>query len=145
MATAYFLDTNILVHLVRRNALGQYLAGHYSLYLIEPRPLISDVTEGELRSLAAQWGWGAQKRDQMEYVLSCFWRIAINTPDVFEAYAAIDSYSESVGRSMGKNDLWIAASALVAQAHLLTTDKDFDHLSPAFITHDYIDPANTPI
>jgi hypothetical protein len=58
MATAYFLDTNILVHLIRRDALGQYLTGHYTLYVVEPRPMISDVTEGELSSLASQWGWG---------------------------------------------------------------------------------------
>ena len=73
-----------------------------------------------------QWGWGTPKRDQVEYVLSYFWRIAINKPDVFEAYALLDSYSESVGHSMGKNDLWITASAVTEQAHLLTTDKDFD-------------------
>jgi tRNA(fMet)-specific endonuclease VapC len=81
----------------------------------------------------------------MEYLLAYFWRIAINTPDVFEAYATLDSYSETVGYSMGKNDVWIAASALLAQAHLLTTDKDFDHLIPTFLTRDYFDPANTPI
>ena len=141
----YFLDTNILVHLIRDDATGQYLKKKYSLLVVDPRPLISDVTEGELRSLALQWKWGPQKRSQMEYLLSFFWRIAINTADVFEAYAAIDAYSESIGHSLGKNDVWIAASARVAQAHLLTTDKDFDHLQPTFLTRDFIDPANTPI
>lgn len=29
---------------------------------------------------------------------------------------------------MGKNDLWIAATAYVTGATLLTTDADFDHL-----------------
>jgi predicted nuclease of predicted toxin-antitoxin system len=31
---------------------------------------------------------------------------------------------------MGKNDLWIAATAVAAQAVLLTTDKDFAFLIP---------------
>jgi tRNA(fMet)-specific endonuclease VapC len=137
---AYFLDTNILVHLIRRDLLGQYLIGNYSLYTTDPRPMISDVTEGELRSLALQWKWGPQKRTHMEFVLSYFWRISINTPDVFEAYAVIDAYSESKGIPIGKNDVWIAASASVSQALLLTTDKDFDHLQSAFITRDWIDP-----
>jgi tRNA(fMet)-specific endonuclease VapC len=139
--TIYFLDTNILVHLVRRDPIGEFLINNYSLYSIDPRPLISDVTEGELRSLAIQWKWGQQKRGQMEFVLSYFWRIAINTPDVFEAYAAIDAFSESIGISMGKNDVWIAAAVQTLQALLLTTDKDFDHLHPIYISRDWIDPS----
>jgi len=139
--TIYFLDTNILVHLIRRDALGQSLINNYALYSLDPRPLISDVTEGELRSLAIQWKWGQQKREQMEFVLSYFWRIAINTPDVFEAYAAIDAFSESIGTSMGKNDVWIAAAAQTLQALLLTTDKDFDHLHPIYLSRDWIDPS----
>ena len=141
MPTIYFLDTNILVHLIRRDALGQYLINNYSLYSLDPRPLISDVTEGELRSLAIQWKWGQQKREQMEFLLSYFWRITINTPDVFEAYAAIDAFSESIGTSMGKNDVWIAAAAQTPQALLLTTDKDFDHLHPIYLSRDWIDPS----
>lgn len=43
-------------------------------------------------------------------------------------------------RNMGKNDLWIAASASVLNAVLLTTDKDFDHLDEEFLEVIYIDP-----
>ena len=31
---------------------------------------------------------------------------------------------------MGKNDLWIAATALYFDVELHTIDKDFDHLAP---------------
>ena len=41
---------------------------------------------------------------------------------------------------MGKNDLWIAATAFVTKATLLTTDKDFDHMHPAFLQRDWINP-----
>lgn len=41
---------------------------------------------------------------------------------------------------MGKNDLWIAATAHVLGAHVLTTDKDFDHLAPHFLSYSWIDP-----
>jgi len=34
---------------------------------------------------------------------------------------------------MGKNDLWIAATAHVVDATILTTDKDFDHLASEFL------------
>ncbi|MFC6225599.1 type II toxin-antitoxin system VapC family toxin [Hymenobacter artigasi] len=33
-------------------------------------------------------------------------------------------------RNMGKNDLWIAATALFFELELHTADKDFDHLTP---------------
>lgn len=138
--TTYFLDTNILVHLVRRNAIGEYLIDRYSLYTVDPRPMISDVSEGELRSLAIQWNWGPQKQNQMEFVLGYFDRIAIDDPEVFQAYATIDAFSESNGNPMGKNDVWIAASTYVMRARLLTTDKDFDHLHSVFIARDWIDP-----
>ena len=140
----YFLDTNLLVHLIRGDGVGRYLIDKYSLYTIEPRPMISDVSEGELRSLALLWNWGPQKQSQMQFLLGYFWRIAINEAAVFEAYAAIDVFGKSHGHSMGKNDLWIAASAHAYQAHLLTTDKDFNHLHAVFLLRDYLDPANTP-
>ncbi|MGL4512267.1 MAG: PIN domain-containing protein [Lacipirellulaceae bacterium] len=43
-------------------------------------------------------------------------------------YATIDVFSRSVGRRMGKNDAWIAATAAATNSILLTTDADFDHL-----------------
>ncbi len=36
-------------------------------------------------------------------------------------------------RNMGKNDLWIAATTLLFNATLLTTDHDFEHLTPQFL------------
>jgi len=98
------------------------------------------VSEGELRSLAIQWHWGAKKKEQMEFVLSYFQRDTISTTGVFKAYAIIDAYSESIGKPMGKNDVWVAASARVAKATLLTTDTDFDHLHNILITREWIDP-----
>lgn len=36
-------------------------------------------------------------------------------------------------RNMGKNDLWIAATASVTHATLLTTDQDFRHLHKKYL------------
>ena len=41
-------------------------------------------------------------------------------------------------RNMGKNDLWIAATASVLEAKLLTTDADFGHLKDVFVDIDQI-------
>jgi tRNA(fMet)-specific endonuclease VapC len=130
---ALLLDTNILVHLVRRDRVGLQLKTEYDLLLREPRPVICAVTEGELRSLVFQFGWGRQKAEQARYLLRYFQRIPIEDENVFESYAVVDAYSESTGHPMGKNDLWIAAVATSLDLHLLTTDRDFDHLIPDFL------------
>ena len=44
---------------------------------------------------------------------------------------------------MGKNDLWIAATASVLNAALLAIDHDFDHLSSVFLKVIYIDQKLT--
>jgi len=43
---------------------------------------------------------------------------------------------------MGENDIWIAATAKVTGAVLLTTDKDFDHLHGKYLTRIWIDPKS---
>ena len=140
MATLYLLDTNILVHLVRSDALWQQIRERYDLLMTETRPLLSPATEAELRSFAYQRHWGDVRLEQMRYYLGYFGRAPLETPSMLEAYALIDAYSERVGRSMGKNDVWIAATAHVTGARLLTTDQDFLHLAELFLTMEYIAP-----
>ena len=72
--------------------------------------------------------------------------VDINVAEVIDAYVEIDVYSQQHpdgARNMGKNDLWIAACAKASGATLLTTDKDFDHLTPGMISVEYVDPAST--
>lgn len=55
----------------------------------------------------------------------------ISHPTIIDAYVELDLFARSHpqgARQMGKNDLWIAASALAANAQPLTTDKDFEYL-----------------
>ena len=40
-----------------------------------------------------------------------------------------------------QNDLWIAATAKALDAHLVTTDKDFDVLHPDHLRRTWIDPG----
>ncbi|MEM8524718.1 MAG: hypothetical protein AAGG68_08740 [Bacteroidota bacterium] len=42
-------------------------------------------------------------------------------------------------RNMGKNDMWIAATASIAEAKFFTTDKDFHHLDRTFIDLVYVE------
>ena len=46
-------------------------------------------------------------------------------------------------RNMGKNDIWIAATALHTGLPLLTTDEDFRFLDGVLLQVFWIDPAPT--
>lgn len=137
----YLLDTNILVHLVRGDAVWTRVRATYQPLLTDPRPLISVITAGELRSLAFQFNWKMDKIDQMEYYLGYFKRLSIDDSEIIRAYAVIDAHTQGIGQALEKNDAWIAATASVTGARLLTTDKDFDQLDPMFLTRDWIDPT----
>jgi tRNA(fMet)-specific endonuclease VapC len=42
---------------------------------------------------------------------------------------------------MGKNDIWIAATASALNAILVTTDTDFAHLDNEFLSVSHINPT----
>ncbi len=79
----------------------------------------------------------------MKFVLQQFVVVHIDKPGILDAYVDVDVYSQSVGRAMGKNDVWIAATASATKAELITTDHDFDHLFPTYLTVHWEDPTTT--
>ena len=77
-----------------------------------------------------------QKVNRMDYLLTTY-PIADITLPITRLYAQIDAFSQgklqtaplkSSARNMGKNDIWIAATALYLDMELHTTDNDYDHL-----------------
>jgi tRNA(fMet)-specific endonuclease VapC len=137
----YLLDTNILVHYVRQSVVWRRVSAAYALLAVDPTPKVCVVTQGELQSLALQWKWADRKLKQMEFCLGYFQPVSIDDADIIQSYAAIDSYCESIGQTMGKNDLWIAATAAVTGATLITTDRDFDRIAPQFLNRIWVDPS----
>jgi predicted nucleic acid-binding protein len=120
-----------------------WIRARYQPLALDPKPIISIVTAGELRSLTLQYRWGKAKIDQMEFILGYFDEIPIDSPALVDAYAVIDAHLQLQGHILGKNDLWIATTAHVLGATLLATDRDFDSLVPAFLARDWIDPNTT--
>lgn len=143
----YLLDTNILLHYVRGSVLARQIEAKYHLTVAtDPTdaPLISIVSEGEIRKLALEFGWGDARVRFMEQFLQQLVIVPIEPRTGLVApYAQIDDYSQRNGFPMGKNDVWIAATANVTAATLLTTDKDFDHLDPLFLSRVWLDPATS--
>jgi tRNA(fMet)-specific endonuclease VapC len=140
----YLLDTNILVAYVRAGDLGRRIEARYSLTATPTAAIISVVCEGEIRSLALQFAWGAARLRQLHDVIGQFVSVPLEYPGLLDAYAEIDHLSRQLGRPMGENDVWIAAAARATNARLLTTDRDFDHLHPTMLQRDWIDPASRP-
>jgi len=135
---SFTLDTNILIHLLRESPLSEKLS---QTYFNEERPtlMISIVSQAEIESVAIQHGYGLKKIQKLRKLLSEFLIIPISDRQLIDRYVEIDAYSQGrlanqpltegmSARNMGKNDLWIAATASVTRTPLITTDKDFDHL-----------------
>jgi predicted nucleic acid-binding protein len=130
----YLLDTSVILHLVRGKALGQQIQATYDLIQCQPRPLVSVVSLAEARVLAEASNWGEAKRQALDTAFRSLTIVNINHPSVIDAYVQLDLHARAHpqgARRMGKNDLWIAATAVAAQAVLLTTDKDFAFLFPS--------------
>ena len=142
-APRYLLDTSIVVTLARRNPLSHWIEAAYAL-AAGPVPLISVVTDGELRALALRLDWGPGRLRDLQAIVGRLAVVPLDYPGLLDVYARIDVDSQRRGRKMGKNDLWIAATAHVTGARLLTTDADFDPLHGVFLDRDYIDPAAHP-
>jgi tRNA(fMet)-specific endonuclease VapC len=136
----YLLDTNIVLALMRSNPLGMFIESTYGLRASLSHSLISVVTVGEMLSLGRQFGWGKAKLDALETILGQLVSIDINDSHILDAYGELDHESRNAGRPMGENDVWIAATARVSGATLLTTDLDFDHLHGTWIDRVWIDP-----
>lgn len=135
----YLLDTNILIHLIRDDAVGK-ICEH--LIKNQLKPVISVISIGELKSIAMQRRWSNYRLSLIEELAVRFLVADIHTEEIVNRYAEIDAFSQgkhptlslkTSARNMGKNDLWIAATASVYDLTLLTTDNDFSHIGDSFL------------
>ncbi len=90
----YLLDTNILLAYVRWQALAQSIEATHQLGTRQPTPIISIVSEAEIRVLAAQNRWGAFKLIMLEEkMLDFLTTVPIPYKNVISAYVEIDDFS----------------------------------------------------
>ncbi len=138
----YVFDTNIVVHYLRESALMHTIDESFSPFMPANESWLSVVSLGEIHSIAMQSRWGAKRLAKLDLFLSKFLILDLNIGDLVRRYAEIDAFSQGKhptipstfsARNMGKNDLWIAASASILNAALLTTDNDFNHLDKQFL------------
>lgn len=129
----FVLDTNIIMAYVRKNTLYHDVEAVLNLTADDAQLIVSVVTIGEIQVLAKRNGWEKEKMASLSAFLEqtlLIVDVTIGAPELLEAYVEIDIFSK--GKNMGKNDLWIAATAFVTGATLVTMDKDFEHLDGTF-------------
>ncbi|HUI90609.1 MAG TPA: type II toxin-antitoxin system VapC family toxin [Chitinivibrionales bacterium] len=147
----YLLDTNVLVHYVRGSTLALLVDNQYGPSVPPNYTVVSIVSIGEMYSLAVCRKWGEQRKDILKKLLRSIPAVDINNSSILAQFAEIDAYRlgkhpekqlppGQSARAIGDNDLWIASTASVLKATLLTTDKDFLIFDKVFLDVIYLDP-----
>lgn len=149
----FILDTGLLLGFCRESPFALKAREEYQLGDPQTIIVISIVSKGEILSLQKRYNWKDKKRNLLRDILSKIPIIDINNEKILDAYVDIDNWTQGKGnnapggapplkpaRKMKKNDLWIAATAHVMQARLLSTDKDFEPLNNIWFDFVYVDP-----
>lgn len=136
----FLLDTNVLIHALKGDAFWTRVSAE--LAMEQSSNFISVVSIGEIYALSLRNNWGDARIKKLQKLREHFGILDINVEAILIRYAEIDAFSQgklkgrplnNSSRNMGKNDLWIAATASVFDLTLLTLDKDFEHLNSTFL------------
>lgn len=133
------LDTSVLIHLARNDATGEAVEEQHALSDRRERLLLSSIVEGEVLGFALWRGWGPARMSRLGGMFDQLTRVDAGHPGIVSAYAQLFAIGRRLGAPCGQNDLWIAATAKVANAVLLTCDRDFDWLHPSHIERVYVE------
>ncbi len=146
----YLLDTNIVLIYLRDSHTKNFIEKEFAPFDVANIPIVSVVSLGEIESIALRNNWGQKRFAAVERFFEKCLVTDINSRDVIRRYGEIDAYSQGKlkenplndsSRNMGKNDLWIAATASIVNAKLLTTDRDFTHLDTSYLDLNLIELA----
>ena len=149
----FVLDTGVVLGFIRGAAYAGYVEKKYAPSKAPNLASVSVVTVAEIQSFALRRNWGANKQNALAELLRTIPATAIRHSSIIQKFAEIDAFNHrqhptlqppAAGHTMGDNDIWVAATASVLKATLLTTDRDFDHLDGAFLRVAYIDQSSTP-
>jgi len=135
----YLLDTSVLLNLLRGKELGQRIDRSFGLSAAAYIHSISIVSHAELWVLVDRNKWGDDKKTAVGKALKEFVTVDVSGDHIIASYRQVEA--ASAGRSMGKNDIWIAATAIITGLPLITTDRDFNHLHGKLLDVRYIDPS----
>lgn len=137
----YTLDTNVLLFYIRDNDTRKFIEENYAPFSDDNESMISIVSVGEIMVLASANKWGDRKLKLVQRLIDKLIIVDLTYEDIIENYVEIEEYNRNIHPikkregshiKMGKNDVWIAATAMATKTPLLTSDKDFQHLNGEF-------------
>ena len=147
----YLLDTNLIFGVLTGKDWARKAFHKFQLDDVDSLIQTSIICEGEILTIAIRNKWQEEKLMKLRELLEQIPIINVDNREIAEAYSRIQSWSErkskespisspppKSSRTMGQNDLWIAATAYVYDATLLSSDKDFQHLKETWIKFEYI-------
>jgi len=125
-ASGFLLDTGVVLHATRENSpVSRALDQQFGLSTSRFRPAMCEVSIGELRAFTLSQTWGERRKAILEAEIRKTLVIPISLPGVHQRYAEISDALRTAGRTVGQNDIWIAAATVVSGLTLLTTDSGF--------------------
>lgn len=122
---AYLLDTNIVLHWTREGSpVAEEIERQFKLSSSPFRPLICEVTLGEMLAFARGRSWGKARMEQWANIEERLTVVPIGRRTIFEKYADIHSDARTRGLPIqhDHNDMWIAATSQAIGTQLLSTD-----------------------
>jgi predicted nucleic acid-binding protein len=122
------VDTDVVSFLFKNHPIGN----RYDPELAERIPLISFMTAAELERWAIQRKWNAPRLHWLHLYLRRF-TVVPSSPDLCRAWAEVMVAAQAAGRRIECADAWIAATAVLYDAPLVTHNRD-DYLGVPRLT-----------
>jgi len=113
------VDTDVVSFLFKSHPLAE----SYLPILQNHEWLMSFMTEAELEQWVLGAGWGANRIESMRFFLKKFGRIG-SSRDLILKWATVRVGARRAGRPIETADAWIAATALLYDAPLVTHNRN---------------------
>jgi predicted nucleic acid-binding protein len=113
--TEVIVDTDVVSFLFKNHPVGQL----YGADLAGRAAGISFMTVAEVERWALQYGWGSQRVHWLRLYIERF-TVVPSSPDLCRKWAGVMVAAQAAGRRIETADAWIAATALLYEAPLVT-------------------------
>ena len=117
--TKVVVDTDVVSFVFKNHPFGS----RYEPELAGRIPLVSFMTIAEIERWVLQYRWGSQRVQVLQRFLQRF-TVVPSSPDLCRQWAKVMVAAQSIGRRIESADAWIAATALLHDASLLTNNRN---------------------
>jgi predicted nucleic acid-binding protein len=112
-------DTDVVSYVFKNHPFGSRYDAELSGRII----LISFMTVAEIERWVLQYRWGVQRIQRLHAFLQQF-TVVPSSPDLCRKWAEVMVVAQAAGRRIESADAWIAATALLHDAPLLTNNRN---------------------